>query len=214
MELLSGKYLPELLAVVSITLLTVITPGPDFMVVARNSLSHSQRSGIFTAIGVACAVWIHIFYTLAGIGLMLAKSILLFAVVKYLGATYLIYLGIHCLKSGKTPQEITTSQCCESITGFGSFRIGFINNALNPKATLFFVSVFTQLVSPTTPLRIQLTYGAIVSLSCLLWFTLVAIFLNQRKIKTTFFRTQKYVEKFMGAVLITFGLKIAFSATR
>ncbi len=213
MELLFSQYLTELLAVISITALTVAAPGPDFVVVARNSLSHSRRSGVLTAIGVATAVWVHIFYTLAGIGLILSKSILLFSVVKFLGAAYLIYLGIVCLKSrsGITDSGLTNKP--KSITDFKSFRMGFINNALNPKATLFFLSLFTQLVSSSTPLFIQITYGAIVSFWCFVWFSLVAVFLNRAAVRNTFLRAQRVIEKLMGTVLLGFGVKVAFSTS-
>lgn len=213
MELILTQYLAELLAVISITILTIVTPGPDFVIVARNSLTYSKRSGVLTAFGVASAVWVHIFYTLAGIGILLSKSILLFSIVKYLGAAYLIYLGVSCIRSNSDLTEVTGSKSSKSISDFQSFQIGFLNNVLNPKATLFFVSLFTQLVSPTTPLGIQITYGAIVSISCLVWFTLVAVFLNKESIKTGFLRAQKSIERVMGAVLIGFGIKVAVSAT-
>jgi threonine/homoserine/homoserine lactone efflux protein len=91
--------------------------------------------------------------------------------------------------------------------------MGFINNALNPKATLFFLSLFTQLVSSSTPISIQVIYGAIVSISCLAWFSLVAVFLNRSEVKKVFLKVQKYIEKIMGVVLLCFGLKVAFSTT-
>lgn len=213
MELMFSQYLTELIAVISITILTIVTPGPDFVIVARNSLTYSRRSGIFTAIGVSIAVWIHIFYTLAGIGFIISKSILLFSFIKILGSAYLIYLGISCIRSKSGLQELKTLKEKNILSDLKSFKMGFINNTLNPKATLFFVSLFTQLVSPTTPLSIQIVYGAIVSVSCFVWFGLVAIFLNREKVKLTFLRVQKYVEKLMGAVLIGFGVKVAFSTS-
>lgn len=213
MELVLSQYLSELLAVISISILTIVTPGPDFVIVARNSLTYSRRSGIFTSIGVSFAVWIHVFYTLAGIGLLLSKSIVLFSIVKLLGAGYLIYLGICCLKN---KSNLDTSHLIKenvTATDLKSFKMGFINNALNPKATLFFLSLFTQLVSPSTPLAIQVLYGAIVSFSCLVWFSMVAVFLNRAEVKSIFMKTQKYVEKLMGTVLVCFGIKVAFSTT-
>lgn len=212
MEQLFSNYLAELIAVISITVLTIVTPGPDFVIVARNSLSYSRRSGVFTAIGVAVAVWIHIFYTLAGIGFILSKSIILFSIVKFLGAGYLIYLGVSCLRSSGKLDEPTSTGENRTASDLASFRMGFVNNALNPKATLFFLSLFTQLVSSSTPLAIQILYGAIVSVSCFIWFSMVALFLNRPEIKKQFIRMQKYVEKVMGTVLLAFGIKVAFSA--
>ncbi|MBL4903167.1 MAG: LysE family transporter [Desulfocapsa sp.] len=213
MDQIFSTYLNELIAVISITILTIVTPGPDFVVVVRNSLSHSRRSGVYTAIGVSVAVWVHILYTLAGIGLILSKSIILFSIVKYLGAGYLVYLGVCCLRNKSSVQETGYKKNSKTITDAKSFKMGFINNALNPKATLFFLSLFTQLVSSSTPISIQVIYGAIVSISCLTWFSLVAIFLNRSEVKKAFLKMQKYIEKIMGAVLLCFGLKVAFSTT-
>ena len=211
MELLINNYLAEFIAVLTITVLTIITPGPDFFIVVRNSLSYTRRAGIFTTLGVATAVWIHIIYTLAGIGLILSKSIILFTIVKYLGAAYLIYLGLQCLRSKQLDAQKYTKEKSK-ISDFQSFKMGFINNALNPKATLFFLSLFTQVVSVETPIIIQIIYGATVSISCLVWFCLVAIFLNHKKIKVVFESVQHYFEKIMGVVLITFGVKVALAS--
>lgn len=214
METILATYLTEFLAVLSITILAIVSPGPDFIVVSRNSLMYSKQSGIFTGIGVAIAVWVHIFYTLAGIGLLLSKSILLFSIVKYLGAAYLIYLGIACIRSkGESASALIDSGGEKTISAFESFKMGFLTNMLNPKATLFFVSLFTQMVNPATPLSIQIAYGAIVSILCFVWFSLVAWFLNQKKIRAGFARVQRAFEKVMGVVLIGFGLKVAVSTS-
>lgn len=211
MELLFSQYLTELIAVISITILTIIAPGPDFVVVSRNSLVYSRRSGVFTGLGVASAVWIHIFYTLAGIGVLLSQSILAFSVVKYLGAAYLIFLGYSCLKSGGSTIQLDAAKEQKRISDIKSFKMGFLNNTLNPKATLFFVSLFTQLVSPSTPLSVQLLYGAIVSVLCLIWFSLLAMFLNKAAVKQRFLAAQATIEKLMGAILLGFGVKVAFA---
>jgi len=166
---------------------------------------------LFTTLGVATAVWIHILYTLAGIGLILSKSIILFTIVKYLGAAYLIYLGWQCLKSKPLDAQQHVKKD-KVISDYASFKHGFINNALNPKATLFFLSLFTQVVSVDTPIVIQVIYGATVSLSCLVWFSLVAIFLNQKKVRELFESIQYYFEKVMGGVLIAFGIKVALAS--
>jgi len=211
MELLIHNHLAEFITVFTITVLAIITPGPDFFIVVRNSLSYTRRSGIFTALGVATAVWVHIIYTLAGIGLILSKSIILFTIVKYLGAAYLIYLGWQCLHSKQLDSQQYTKEK-RTVSDYQSFKMGFINNALNPKATLFFLSLFTQIVSVETPFIIQVIYGATVSMSCLIWFCLLAVFLNHKKIKASFESVQYYFEKLMGVVLITFGIKVALAS--
>ena len=88
-------FLPEFLAVVTIHLLAVMSPGPDFVMISRNSLIYSRRSGIFSALGLACGMAVHASYSLVGIGLIITKSIVLFSILKFVGAAYLLYFGYH-----------------------------------------------------------------------------------------------------------------------
>ncbi|SQI36749.1 Threonine efflux protein [Serratia plymuthica] len=88
----------ELLAVVTITLLAVISPGPDFAMVSRNSLLLSRRAGVLTACGIGAGVVIHVSYTLVGVGVLIQQSLWLFTLLKAIGAAYLIYLGVGMLR--------------------------------------------------------------------------------------------------------------------
>lgn len=89
----------EWIAVISITLLAVISPGADFALVTRNSLMLSKRAGLFTAMGIGLGVLVHLSYTLLGVSLLLKQSTWLFNLLKLAGAAYLIYLGIGMLRS-------------------------------------------------------------------------------------------------------------------
>ena len=205
MELFS-PFLNEFLAVLTITVLAVLSPGADFVVVVKNSLSGSRQSGIFTAIGIFSAIWIHTFYTLAGIGLIISQSILIFTFIKIIGTLYLIYLGISCIRNKDKLKTINADEV--GLSNWKSFQSGFITNLFNPKATMFYLSVFTQVVSTETPIFIQIIYGLTISLSCLIWFSIVAIFLNNEKIKSQFLKAQKPIEIALGIILIGFGLQV------
>src|SRR3954463_9342933 len=82
----------------AIALLAAISPGPDFLVVTKNSINHSRRIGIMTALGVGSAILVHVAYTIVGVGLIISQSILLFSAIKLLGAMYLCYLGVTMLR--------------------------------------------------------------------------------------------------------------------
>ena len=99
-----------------------------------------------------------------------------------------------------------------SLSNYSSFRIGFITNVLNPKTTIFFLSIFTQVVEVGTPLIIQIVYGAIISLAHLLWFSSVSLFLSQPALLRKFHIYKKSIEKTLGCILMGFGLKVAFSS--
>ena len=80
-------------------LFAVMLPGPDFALVTKNTLLHSRRSGFFTSLGVSASNLVHITYCAFGLAIVIANSLLLFSIIKYIGAAYLIYLGLRSFLS-------------------------------------------------------------------------------------------------------------------
>lgn len=192
-------------------LLAVISPGPDFIMCARNSLTYSRRTGIWTAVGFGLGISIHVFYSMAGLALIISQSILLFNVIKFLGAGYLIYIGIKSLSSKSSEIQLGHEEKKADISPFSAIKIGFLTNVLNPKATLFFLSLFTIILSPETPKPILLIISIIMVINTILWFSFVAIFLTQKKIRSIFERFQGVFNKTLGGLLIALGLKVALT---
>lgn len=195
-----------------VALLAAISPGPDFLVVTKNSISYSRRVGIMTALGVGAAILIHVAYTIVGVGFIISQSILLFSAIKLLGAIYLVYLGISLLRARS---NVDLSQHAEvaaqTKTEWQAFREGFLTNALNPKATIFFVSIFTQVVSPDLPAYIQALYGLEAAIVVGAWFVALTFMLTFSPIRTRIATIQTTVLKIMGAALIALGVKLAFA---
>ncbi len=175
----------------------------------RNSLTYSRKTGIWTAIGIGTGISIHIFYSLAGFSLLVAKSILLFNTIKFLGALYLIYMGIRALisRSGKFNMEEKEKET--DITPAAAFRMGFMTNILNPKVTLFFLSLFTLIIPPDIPPHIMAIICALLIIDTALWFTVVAIFMTQKTIRSIFEKYQNVFNKSFGALLVAVGIKVA-----
>ncbi len=194
-----------------IHLLAVISPGPDFIMACRNSLTYSRKTGIWTAIGFGFGIAVHIFYSLAGLALIISKSILLFNAIKFLGASYLIYIGLKSVLSKSSKIELDEYHKKEDITRLVAIRIGFLTNVLNPKATLFFLSLFTLVISPETPLLIMGIMSVIMIINTMLWFSLVAVFLTQKRIHSIFERFQDVFNKTLGGLLIALGIKVALT---
>lgn len=187
-----------------------MSPGPDFVMVAKNSISISRKAGLYTSIGLGFGISIHVLYSLIGIGLIISKSILLYSIIKYLGAAYLLYIGIKALRAQKSDILIETHGA-QDITPLKAIRIGFLTNVLNPKATLFFLSLFTLVINPETSIGIQILYGLEMCLMTTIWFSLVSLFLSQDKVKRQFLRIGHYFERVMGGILIALGIKVALS---
>jgi len=169
-------YLPEIVSVSVIALFMSISPGADFVMVTKNSLFHHRKAGLYSALGISLAIWIHVTYSIAGLALVISNSVVLFSIIKYLGGAYLIYMGWKSFQS-KANVEIVDNKNHQTLSNFSALKIGFITNALNPKTTLFFLSIFTQVVTADTPIILQVIYGAIISVAHLLWFSFVVLLL-------------------------------------
>lgn len=200
----------ELLAVVTITILAVISPGPDFAMVTRNSLLLSRRAGLLTALGIGAGVLVHVTYTILGVGLLIQQSIFLFDALKLVGAAYLVWLGVRMLRAKPAGDEPSTRP--RVVSDAGALRTGFLTNALNPKTTVFVVSLFMQVVQPSTPLATQIGYGAFISAAHILWFALVALFFSAGRVRARILAVRHWIDRVFGVLLVGFGLLLARSS--
>ncbi|MGH8081018.1 MAG: LysE family transporter [Lysobacter sp.] len=203
----------ELIAVLTITVLAVISPGPDFAMVSRNSLLLSRRAGLLTALGIGLGVWVHVAYTLLGVGLVIQQSLRLYAALKIVGALYLIFLGVKMLRTRHDDTAAPQPQAA-AISDWAALRTGFLTNALNPKCTVFVVSLFLQVVQPTTPLAQRIGYGAFVSATHVLWFGAVALLFSHGEVRAGLLRWRRAVDRTFGGLLVGFGALLAGSALR
>ena len=204
-------FFPSWLAVSAIGLIAVVAPGPDFALTLRNSLAYSRLAGVYTAVGIGLGNLVHATYSLIGIGAIISQSILLFNTLKWIGAAYLIYIGIKSLQARKAVSSTERIQRQRDISRSLAFRIGFFGNLLNPKATLFFLALFTQIVQPATPIAVQALYGTTIAILSLLWFALVALLISQRAVKDRILSFSHWIERLTGAVLIALGLRLAIA---
>jgi len=205
------EYLPLIGTVALLNLLAAVSPGPDFVMTVRNSLCYSRRSGIYTGLGISTALMIHLFYCAAGIGLLISKSILLFTLIKILGAGYLIYMGIGSILAKGSKLDLAAEKSKTDLTRMQAFKMGFLTNVLNPKATLFFLSLFTFVISGSTPLHIILIISVIIILTAFAWFSIVSTFLSQPKIQKIFLRYEKPINYTLGGFLVFLGIKVALT---
>lgn len=199
----------ELIAVAAITILAVISPGPDFAMVTRNSYAFGRRAGLITAMGIACGVQVHVLYTVLGISVVITSTPLLFFSMKILGAGYLIFLGIKSL-TNKSKLKLETGSK-NSPTIFGAFRMGFLTNALNPKTMLFVVATYTQVVNIKSSLTSSFAYGLFISISHWMWFSIVAYFFSAKALRRIMLDKQNFVDKSIGTALIGLGLSLVFA---
>jgi RhtB (resistance to homoserine/threonine) family protein len=197
--------------------LAVISPGPDFLIVTRNSLLYSKRVGLATALGIAAGnVW-WIAASILGISYIISQTVFLFHAIKWLGALYLIYLGMCSLTIRRQGNESRTEggeRSRSSMAVGEAFRIGLLTNLLNPKCALFFVSLFSVVIHPETPIIFQCVYGAEIMIIAVCWFSLLATVLSVERVKAVFGRCSTWLERVTGALLIALGVKVALSSQK
>jgi len=204
------EYLPLIGTVALLNLLAAVSPGPDFVMTVRNSLCYSRRAGIFTSLGISVALGVHLFYCAAGIGYIISTSQVLFSVIKWIGAGYLIYMGVGSLLAKGSKLDLIDELKGPDLTRMQAFKMGFLTNVLNPKATLFFLSLFTLVIGNSTPVYIILIISAIIILTAFTWFTIVSIFLAQQNVQKAFLKYERVINLTLGGFLILLGIKIAW----
>ncbi|MBC2657033.1 LysE family transporter [Pseudomonas sp. MSSRFD41] len=207
-----STYLGEFAALAVVHFLAVLAPGPDFAVTIRQSVRFGRMIGTCTALGIGAGISVHVLYTLLGVGALMHATPWLLNAAKLLGAAYILYLGLSLLRSkaksalpgdspGQEPQP----------TAARAFVTGFLTNATNPKATLFFLAIFTTLVSASTPLSIQALYGAWMCLVNGVWFVIVALFFSSARVRSLFMRLGHWFERGMGLILLLFAGRLLLS---
>ncbi len=206
-----SHYLPEFLALAGIHFLAVVAPGPDFAVTVRQSVRYGRLIGLMTALGIGAGISVHVLYTLLGIGAVMHSAPWLLDIAKLVGGAYILYLGISLLRSKPRATNSDTEAPTHEAASQGwskAFMIGFLTNATNPKATLFFLAIFTTLVSASTPLPIQALYGVWMCGVNALWFVLVSLLFSSPGVRQAFLRLGHWFERTMGVILIAFAARL------
>lgn len=200
-------FLSAYLIVMSVSFIAMVSPGPDFLVVLKNSLGLGRKHGIVTAIGIGAGLLIHVTYCIFGIAVVISQSVMLFNIIKYAGALYLLWLGFKALKSKGWKIEASAAKNKEK-TLWNVFAEGFITNALNPKATMFFLALFTQVIAPETPLSWQIVYGISIMTMATLWFSTVSLVLTNATLRQKLAKISLWIDRVTGVMLVALGVKI------
>jgi RhtB (resistance to homoserine/threonine) family protein len=200
------------LMIAMISLAAAMSPGPDFVIMVRNSIIHSRTASIMTAIGIGVGICIHMTYCIFGIAIVISQSVILFNTLKYAGTAYLIYIGYKSLRSaGYDDKNAKNNDKKKTLSSFAAIRGGLLTNLLNPKATMFFLALFTQVIDPHTPFKVLVLYAGTVVFTCFSWWLFVAIFLTNIHIKNVFLGFSKWIDRTCGGLMIALGLKLALT---
>ncbi len=199
------------LVVFTIALLGMISPGPDFFLVVKNAARYQRSAAMMTAMGIVAALLVHMSYCVAGIAVLITTTPWLFSILKYAGAVYLLWIGFQSLLS-KSNHSIDEKTALHSQISFHrAFMQGFLCNLLNPKATLFFLAVFTQVLSIDSSIGEKLWYAFIIWGLAVVYWPLLVLLIQSAPVRKMLNKIQKSIDKVLGIVLIGLGIKVALS---
>ena len=200
----------QFLTIATIHLLAVMSPGPDFAIILKQSISHGRKASLLTSIGIGTGILFHVFFCILGLGIIISQSSFLFDIIKISGALYLIFIGSKSILKSKNINQKFNSKS-EKQKLHSSFVLGLLTNLLNPKATLFFLSLYAMIVTSETSINLQILYGVWMSIATTLWFSLLSVFLTNKFIESRINRFNYFIQISMGVVLIFFAIKLLLS---
>ncbi|MDB5232008.1 MAG: yrhP [Chitinophagaceae bacterium] len=198
-------------AFIAAGILLNVSPGADTMYILGRSIAQGRKAGIYSALGIVSGVFVHITFAALGLSLIVARSAMVFSVIKYAGAVYLAYLGIQMLLK-KSNQVFSMAE--EDTKSLKKLYIsGVLTNVLNPKVALFFLVFLPQFIIPSAagnPLPFFIL-GIIFLIPGTIWCLLLALFSSMlaTKIKGNI-SAASWINKITGGIFIALGLRLAF----
>jgi threonine/homoserine/homoserine lactone efflux protein len=154
-------------------------------------------------------VLVHVCYTLLGLGLVLQQTRWLFNALKLVGAAYLIYLGIKMLRSKPAIEQLDAPP--PAMSDLAALRMGFLTNALNPKTSIFIVSLFIGVVRPDTALAVQIAYGLFIAGAHAVWFSLIALCFSVGMVRKKLVAARQLIDRIFGGLLVSFGILLTIA---
>jgi len=189
-----------------------LTPGNDTVFILTKSIGQGKKAGIISTLGIGTGSVVHTILAAFGLSIIIAKSILLFNIIKYLGATYLLYIGYKML-TNKIPLNTVGIKQAKSVDYLKIYRDGFFTNLLNPKVALFFIAFLPQFIDPSFRNTVMpfLLLGLTFITTGTIWCLILAVFASVifKKLKDNK-RFSTYINRICGLTFIGLGIKVAF----
>ncbi len=207
---------PQLLMFIAAGWLLNLTPGPDVLYIVSSALKSGVRAGVVAALGIVSGCFVHVFAAALGVGALLATSATAFTVLKWVGAAYLMWMGVKLLLArGGSSVVPTAGAAAHEPADLGRiFRQGFFTNVLNPKVALFFLAFVPQFIAPGTEDKVTtfLLLGLLFNVNSLpinFGYAWLAGWASRRVGAVQ--RAMHWMDRAAGVMFIGFGLRLAMS---
>ncbi len=192
------------LSVVSICLLGAMSPGPSLAVVLQQTLRGGRKTGLIAALTHALGIGLYALLCISGIAVMITASKLLFTALQWLGAGYLIWIGIKGLRARAGAGELVVS----APTTGSAARDGFLVVFLNPKVAVFFIALFSQVIGSETTWLEKLVYAATALIIDMGWYMFVAWSFSNPRWLGLLQRNVVWLERVFGVILIALAIRL------
>ena len=194
-------------AIAGLWLITVISPGPNFVATSHAAVTHSRRAGVLVAAGIALGTTVWSTASLLGLGLLFQTAAWLYQVVKLAGAAYLVYVGVRMIAARTT--AVSAGPSVRGLSAIGAFRRGVQIDLSNPQAAAFFTSLFAVAVPPEAPFWFQATIVGTVVVMAGGWYAIVACAMASTPVAALYRRAQRTILRLTGALFVVFGVRLA-----
>ena len=208
------NFWSEFLLIVVVHFMAVASPGPDFAIVLRYAVRYGKKAALAASFGIGLAILLHVTYSLVGIGLLIKTTPWLFVAFSVVAALYLAYLGILALRS-RAPDvkdAVQHERVEPNVSSRKALLTGFITNGLNPKATLFFLSLFAVVISVDTPFHYKLVYGIYMAIATAAWFSFLSLVLTRAKVRGFLLLKGYWFDRAMGVLLLALALHLIYGS--
>lgn len=198
-------------------LLLNIAPGPDSLLIMTRSATQGWRAGWAAALGIAAGCFVHVAAAAFGLSALLATSATAFAVVKYVGAAYLLYLGLSMLFARRTPAPDRAPSTPPALPLRQVFLQGLATNVLNPKVAIFFLAFVPQFIAADAPNKALafVVLGTVFNVNALLWSAVLVASTSAASRRVRVSPTvARWIERGIGALFVSFGVKLALTSNR
>lgn len=202
-----------LLQIFLVHLAAMASPGPNVLQVTRVAVADSRRAGLYVALGVATASVIWSASAALGLALVFEAAPLVYDAVRVLGGIYLVYLGVQTLRAAAAPPAAERGVLATRSAG-AAWRLGLLTNLSNPKAVVFFGSVFAALVPQDASLALRAAAVAVIALDATVWHCLLAVVFSTPRAQAAYLHAKRWIDRVAGAVMAAFGVEFAASAVR
>jgi threonine/homoserine/homoserine lactone efflux protein len=204
-----------LLTVASITILAVLSPGPNFVVITKNALIYSRQAGLYTAMGVVAGNAVYVLAGALGFAALVAQSEQLLFLMRMVGAAYLLYLGATLFLSTRNPgnkvtqyrEEIVPRDQQPRFARHTAFRSGLLTMLTNPAGALFYLAIFTVVLPPETTAPMKVMAAVVILLIVLVWHPLLAWFFSNQFIQKFYAKVDRWINAVFSLLLVGLAIR-------